>query len=84
VLSLYLRPMTRSIQIRNVPEAVHRTLRARAAASGLSLSDYLLADITRLAERPPNADVMQRAGARSGGADPIAILDAVREGRDRP
>ena len=81
---MYHRPMTQSIQIRNVPEAVHRTLRARAAASGQSLSDYLLADITRLAERPPIADVLQRAGARSGGADTTAIVDAVREGRDRP
>jgi plasmid stability protein len=84
VFSMYHHPMTQSIQIRNVPEAVHRTLRARAAASGQSLSDYLLADITRLAQRPPIADVLQRAGARSGGADITAIVDAVREGRDRP
>ena len=81
---MYSRPMTQSIQIRNVPEAVHRTLRARAAAAGQSLSDYLLADITRLAERPPIADVLQRAGARSGGAGIGDIVDAVREGRDGP
>lgn len=76
--------MSYSIQIRNVPDDVHRTLRARAAAAGLSLSDYLLADITRLAERPPVADVILRAASRSGGADVGFIVKAVRSGRDRP
>ncbi len=80
---MYHSSMTQSIQIRNVPEDVHRTLRARAAANGQSLSDYLLADITRLAERPPISDVLQRAGARSGGAATDAIVAAVREGRNR-
>jgi plasmid stability protein len=75
--------MAHSIQIRNVPDEIHRTLRARAAAAGLSLSDYLLADITRLAERPPVADVIYRARARSGGADIQQIVRAVRSGRDQ-
>jgi plasmid stability protein len=76
--------MSHSIQIRNVPDEIHRTLRARAAAAGLSLSDYLLADITRLAKRPPVADVILRARSRSGGADIELIVEAVRSGRDRP
>lgn len=76
--------MSHSIQIRNVPDDVHRTLRARAAAAGTSLSEYLLRDITRLAERPPVADVIVRAGSRSGGADIDLIVGAVRSGRDRP
>ena len=76
--------MGRSIQIRGVPEDVHRTLRARAAANGQSLSDYLLADITRLADRPPIGDVLLRAAQRSGGAPLRAIVDAVRIARDRP
>jgi plasmid stability protein len=75
--------MSHSIQIRNVPDDVHRTLRARAAAAGLSLSDYLLADITRLAARPPVADVIMRAETRSGGTDVKLIVKAVRSGRDR-
>ena len=73
----------RSIQIRNVPDSVHRTLRARAAAAGLSLSDYLLSEITRVAERPPVADVLARAGDRSGGSRMERIVGAVRSGRDR-
>jgi hypothetical protein len=66
-----------------VPDDIPRTLRARAAAAGLSLSDYLLEDITRLAERPPVADVLRRAAARSGGAEVERIVEAVRSGRDR-
>ena len=81
---LYHDGMSHSIQIRNVPDDVHRTLRTRAAAAGTSLSDYLLRDITRLAERPPVADVINRAGSRSGGADIDVIVEAVRSGRDRP
>ena len=75
--------MAHSIQIRNVPDDVHRTLRARAGAAGQSLSDYLLADITRLAERPLVADVLLRSAARSGGASGDSIVKAVRSGRDR-
>jgi plasmid stability protein len=75
--------MSRSIQIRNVPDGVHRTLRTRAAAAGVSLSDYLLAEITRVAERPPVADVLARAGGRAGGTRGEHVVDAVRSGRDR-
>jgi antitoxin FitA len=75
--------MSRTIQIRDVPDEVHRTLRARAAATGQSLSAYLLAELTRVAERPPVADVLARAAARSGGSRIDEIVAAVRSGRDR-
>ena len=75
--------MARSIQIRNVPTDVHTTLRARAAAASLSLSDYLLAEIVRIAERPPVADVLARASSRYGGAGVDEIVRAVRAGRGR-
>lgn len=71
------------IQIRNVPDEVHRTLRTRAAAAGMSLSDYLLDELVRVADRPAIADVLARASRRSGGATAHAIVDAVRTGRDR-
>lgn len=75
--------MARAIQIRNVPDDVHRTLRARAAAAGLSLSSYLLGEISRIAERPPIAEVLLRASLREGGATHEEIVAAVRSGRDR-
>jgi antitoxin FitA len=73
----------KTIQIRNVPDAVHATLRTRAAATGVSLSDYALAELERVAERPAISDVLRRAGSRSGGAAGGDIVAAVRAGRDR-
>ncbi|MGI8729233.1 MAG: FitA-like ribbon-helix-helix domain-containing protein [Solirubrobacteraceae bacterium] len=75
--------MTRTIQVREVPEEIHRELRARAAAADASLSAYVLRELTRVAERPPVADVLERAAARAGGARGAAIVEAVRSGRDR-
>jgi plasmid stability protein len=75
--------MPRNIQIRNVPDDIHLALKARAAAAGLSLSEYLLAEVVRVAERPPVAEVLARAGERHGGAPVESIVDAVRSGRDR-
>jgi len=48
--------MSKMIQIRHVPDVVHRTLKARAAKKGMSLSDYLLGEITELAKLPALAD----------------------------
>lgn len=75
--------MAHSVQIRNVPDPIHRTLRARAAAAGKSLSDYLLDEIVRVAERPPVSDVLSRAEGRHGGTDSKSIVESVRVGRDR-
>ena len=72
----------KTIQVRNVPDDVHRVLRTRAAAAGVSLSDYALSELERAAERPPVADLLARARARAGGADSEAIVAAVRSGRD--
>lgn len=75
--------MTRAVQIRGVPNGVHATLRARAAAAGTSLSDYLLREIIEVAERPEVSDVLRRAGERSGGAQVGAVVDEIRKGRER-
>lgn len=71
------------IQVRNVPDGVHRELRSRAASAGVSLSDYALAELARVAARPSVSDVLLRAQARSGGAEPGAGTAAVRAARDR-
>ncbi len=73
----------KTIQVRNVPDDVHRVLRTRAAAAGVSLSDLALGELERVAERPPVAEVLERASRRAGGADGSAIVAAIRAGRDR-
>lgn len=70
----------KTIQIRNVPDDVHRTLRTRAAARGVSLSDLALGELERVARHPPVAEVLERA---HGGTSVAAIVEAVRSGRDR-
>jgi hypothetical protein len=73
----------KTIQVRNVPDDVHRTLRTRAAAAGISLSDFALEELERVAQHPPVADLFERARRRAGGAEDSAIVTAVRAGRDR-
>jgi plasmid stability protein len=70
------------VQVRDVPEPVHRALKARAAAAGTSLSEYLRTVLTREAARPTPAELSARVAAR-GSADlgePSAL--AVRRLRD--
>jgi len=52
--------MGKLIQVRDVPEDVHRTLKARAARSGISLSDYLRAELALIAARPNPEEVRER------------------------
>ena len=54
---------TRMIQIRNVPDRIHRTLKSRAALAGLTLSDFLLREITRVAQRPTLEEVLESIDA---------------------
>jgi len=70
------------IQIRNVPESLHRTLKARAELAGMSLSDYLLAVARRLAERPTADQLRERLRRRSVAAGTVSAKEAVRHGRD--
>ncbi len=70
------------IQIRNVPENLHRTLKARAAMAGMSLSDYLLAEIRRLAERPSVAQLRERLQTRVTVRPAVSAAEAVRHERD--
>ena len=70
------------IQIRNVPEPLHRQLKSRAALAGMSLSDYLLAEIRNAAERPTMDELRARLHSRSETTPVVAPAEAVRAERD--
>jgi plasmid stability protein len=52
------------VQVRNVPDEVHRKLKARAALAGMSISEYLLREIERSLERPTPAELLVRLRSR--------------------
>lgn len=74
--------MSRMIQIRNVPDTLHRTLKARAALAGMSLSDYLLAHLRDAAERPTLAELRERLHRRRPVVLRESAARAVRAERD--
>jgi antitoxin FitA len=73
--------MPKMIQLRHVPDALHRKLKARAALEGMSLSEYLVAQIRQIAERPTLAEIRQRLEQRSPADLTTTPADAVREER---
>ncbi len=76
--------MTRMIQIRHVPEPLHRKLKARAATEGMPLSEYLLREIRRVAERPTTGELRERLRSRSRSPASLRLppAGAVRAERD--
>jgi len=74
--------MSKMIQLRNVPDRLHRTLKARAAMAGMSLSDYLLAEIKEIAEKPTLAEFRERLHKREPLNFDIDTARMVREERD--
>lgn len=76
--------MSKMIQLRNVPDRLHRKLKARAAMEGVSLSDYLVEEIQRAAERPTLAELAERLQHRTKSTLTLSPEDAVRHERDKP
>jgi plasmid stability protein len=70
------------VQIRNVPEALHRKLKARAAAAGQTLSDYVLADLERLAARPTRDEMLARIHSRRRVTLATPAATVIREERE--
>jgi antitoxin FitA len=60
----YARHMSVMVQIRNVPDEVHRQLKARAALAGMSISEYLLREIERSLERHTREELLARLRSR--------------------
>ena len=74
--------MSKMIQIRNVPDSLHRKLKAAAAIEGMSLSDYLMAEMRRSAERPSLKELRERLSKRKAISPKIPPAEAVRRERD--
>jgi plasmid stability protein len=76
--------MSKMIQLRHVPEGLHRQLKVRAALAGLSLSDFLIREVRKIAEQPTAEEMMQRLSQReryTGKLSPTEILRAERDSR---
>jgi plasmid stability protein len=74
--------MSVMVQIRNMPEELHRVLKSRAAQSGMSLSDYVLAELRRTAEVPTPEEMYQRLQQRSRVNPDVSSAQLIREERD--
>ncbi len=74
--------MTKMIQIRHVPDRLHRRLKTRAAADGMSLSDYLRLELERAAAQLTADEVKERLAALEAVAMDESAADAVRAERD--
>ena len=79
----YVLHMTSMIQIRNVPDTLHRRLKSRAALAGMSLSDYLLSEIRLVAERPTTDELRAQLQRRASVTPSPPPVEAVRAERDR-
>jgi plasmid stability protein len=75
--------MSKMVQIRNVPETLHRRLKSRAALMGMSLSDYLLNELRELADRPTLEELRVRLRSRSKASLSLAPAQAVRAEREQ-
>lgn len=75
--------MSKMIQIRNVPDDVHRRLKIRAAEEGQSLSDYLLSEVAHFAAMPSMAELRERVMCQDRvDVSPEEIVRAIHEGRE--
>lgn len=70
------------VQIRNVPSAFHRRLKARAATEGMSMSDYVLREVGKALDRPTRLEVIERLRARPVRQLRSGAAEMIREERD--
>lgn len=77
-----VRSMSKMIQIRHVPDALHKKLKARAAMEGVSLSDYLLRLLRRSAAEPTRDELRTRLLRNPPLELSFSTAEAVRQERD--
>jgi plasmid stability protein len=75
--------MPKMIQLRNVPDSLHRRLKSKAAMEGLSLSDYLIREMEGVAERPTMKELAERIASRTPVKYKRSPVEILREERDR-
>jgi plasmid stability protein len=77
--------MSKMIQIRNVPDDLHRELKMRAAAAGMSMSDYIKRELGRRSRKSTIREIGARRRARTSGEKSSLttqeVVDIIREGR---
>jgi plasmid stability protein len=78
----YYRAVMPNVQIRSVPDDVHRRLRSQAALSGQSLNEFLLARLTEIAALPTVPELAERINSRAAYAGPSSA-SVIRQARDR-
>jgi len=71
------------VQIRNMPDDIHRTLKSRAALAGMSLSDYLLLEVKKVAEMPTMEEMRERLARLPPATLSRPPTEILREERDR-
>ena len=79
----YVEDMSKMIQLRNVPDDLHRKLKARAALKGMSLSDYLIAEAKRWSEKPSLEELRHRLEGRRPVNPRESPAEAVRAERGK-
>lgn len=73
--------MSKMLQVRNVPEDIHRTLKARAAMAGMSLSEFVLRELRHTVERPTPQELRRRIESRRPVTPRESPADALAEER---
>ena len=70
------------IQLRHVPDALHRQLKARAAMAGLPLSDYLIREVRKIAAQPTPEEMLARLRSREPYLGKVSPTELIRQERD--
>lgn len=75
--------MSAMIQIRNVPDELHRRIKARAALAGMSMSEFLLKEIDKIMLRPSREELLERIASYPETTLSVDAASLVREERER-
>lgn len=73
--------MSKMLQVRNVPDELHRTLKVRAAECGMTLSDYVLGELEAIADKPSLSELVDRLEQQEGSEIGDLAAQIIREHR---